>query len=53
MNNKTNGVIIFFECPCGFRRLEAEVTLSRFDYDCPKCNRSFQQFKKKKEFIND
>ena len=34
-----------FEClNCGYRLAEATMNQARFDYGCPKCGRSFEQF---------
>ena len=34
-----------FECRhCGYRLPEALVNRARFDYGCPRCGRSFEQF---------
>jgi len=34
-----------FEClNCGYRLAEVMVNQARFDYGCPRCGRSFEQF---------
>ena len=34
-----------FEClNCGYRMAEATVNQARFDYGCPRCGCSFEQF---------
>jgi len=46
----------YFECRhCGYRLPEALVNQARFDYGCPRCGRSFEQFtyRKREEALED
>ena len=45
-----------FEClNCGYRMAEVMVNQARFDYGCPRCGRSFEQFtyRKREEALED
>lgn len=45
-----------FECRhCGYILPEAAVNQARFDYGCPRCGRSFEQFtyRKREEALED
>lgn len=43
-----------FEClNCGYRLPEALVNQARFDYGCPRCGRSFEQFTYRKREEED
>ena len=45
-----------FEClNCGYRLAEVMVNQARFDYGCPKCGHSFEQFtyRKREEALED
>ena len=43
-----------FEClNCGYRMAEVMVNQARFDYGCPRCGHSFEQFTyRKREYEN-
>lgn len=43
-----------FEClNCGYRMAEATVNQARFDYGCPRCGCSFEQFTYRKREEED